>query len=259
METQIALNLKYLRKTRNLTQETLAKSTGITRAQIGSYEEGRAIPKIHVLNALSDFFVVSVDDLLNAELWNKPTRKVTRFLPEILTIVTDEKGDEKVLLVPDKASAGYASGYADKEYIEALPAFNLPLPELNRNKSYRVFQIRGESMLPVKPGSYIIGEYVTEVENMKEGTPCIVVSSNEGLVFKRLFNEADSIRLVSDNKFFSEYAVPKTEILEIWKAVGFISFDLNSPHEIPSLQNIHDQLLELKHAIKLMSGKNSGS
>ena len=64
----IEQNIKYLRKSRGLTQSELAEKIGVNRAMIGSYEEKRAQPKISVLQTLSAFFRISIDDLINTDL-----------------------------------------------------------------------------------------------------------------------------------------------------------------------------------------------
>ena len=47
--SNLANNLRYLRKQNQLTQEQLAQKIGIKRALIGAYEEGRAEPKLLTL------------------------------------------------------------------------------------------------------------------------------------------------------------------------------------------------------------------
>jgi len=68
MSKLLGLNIKYLRKVRNLTQDQLADKIGVNRAMIGSYEEGRAVPKLPALQILSHYFNVSIDNLVNTDL-----------------------------------------------------------------------------------------------------------------------------------------------------------------------------------------------
>jgi len=46
-------------------------------------------------------------------------------------------------------------------------------------------------MLPVQPGSIIFGEYVEDVSGIKNGKLYILVTKQDGIVFKRIFNFAD--------------------------------------------------------------------
>ena len=54
----------YLRKQNNLTQEELAVGLGIARSTVGSYEAGLREPNFDTLEAIADFFNVTVSTLL---------------------------------------------------------------------------------------------------------------------------------------------------------------------------------------------------
>jgi hypothetical protein len=54
-------------------------------------------------------------------------------------------------MVPLKASAGYLNGYADPEYVAKLPKFYLPM---FKQGTFRAFEIKGDSMLPIISGRY---------------------------------------------------------------------------------------------------------
>ena len=90
-------------------------------------------------------------------------------------------------------------------------------------------------MPPVSEGSYVIGEYVENWRNMKSGYPYIVVTQSEGIVFKVVYNRLDdnqSFQLCSTNPFYEPYEVHANDIVEIWKFVNYISFDMPvSPFE----------------------------
>lgn len=59
--------LLMLRKSKGLTQEELAKTIFVSRTAISKWEQGRGIPNIDSLKALSEFFCVPIDDLLLAD------------------------------------------------------------------------------------------------------------------------------------------------------------------------------------------------
>ncbi len=61
-------NLKYLRKLRGWTQEEFAKKLGIKRSLIGAYEEERAVPRLDVLETVSEIFKVTLDELFLKDL-----------------------------------------------------------------------------------------------------------------------------------------------------------------------------------------------
>lgn len=244
-------NLKKLRKQNGLTQDDFAIKLGLTRASIGSYEEGRAVPKLEVITQIADLFNITVDKLLLFDFSSHDAKSSNAERLKILTVVTDRDNNELITVVPAKAAAGYTTGYADREYIGELPKFSLPLNELARERTYRIFQITGDSMLPVPDKSYIICEYIQSPNQISEGKSHIIVSSDDGIVFKRIFFSTgkSSLTLKSDNTAYDPYEIALSEILEIWKAVGYISFDLSMPME-NGISDLSKILLEMKEEIK---------
>lgn len=59
--------LQELRKKRGLTQEELAEALYVSRTAISKWESGRGYPSIDSLKEVSNFFSVSIDDLLSTE------------------------------------------------------------------------------------------------------------------------------------------------------------------------------------------------
>ena len=59
--------LQKLRKSRGLTQEELAKELYVSRTAVSKWESGRGYPGIESLKDISEFFSVSIDDLLSGE------------------------------------------------------------------------------------------------------------------------------------------------------------------------------------------------
>jgi transcriptional regulator with XRE-family HTH domain len=62
--SSISSNLKYFRKLRGFTQQSLAYKVGIKRANLGAYEEGRAEPGLKTALALSRQLGVSLETLI---------------------------------------------------------------------------------------------------------------------------------------------------------------------------------------------------
>ena len=154
----------------------------------------------------------------------------------------DNEDKENIELVQQKAAAGYMNGYADADFVSALPRFQLPF--LPTNATYRAFEISGDSMLPIPSGTIIIGKYVENLSELKNGNTYVLVTKKEGVVFKRVFNyieDKNKLFLTSDNKLFAPFEIEPQDVLEIWSATAYISLEFPDPQEKPDI-NIEDLL-----------------
>lgn len=228
MDTHFGNLLKSLRKQKGLTQEALSQVLGIKRSKVGAYEECRAMPKMDLLSKISFYFNVSIEELINATEPSLSSGKVAfEKQLKILTTVVDNDNKELITLVPEKAAAGYLRGYSDPEFVENLPRFTLPVPELSAERTYRAFQISGDSMLPVPSGSYILCDYVENLESIREGKPYILITRDDGIVYKRVWKDSSGkLLLQSDNITYIPYFLSTDNILEIWRALGYLCMSL---------------------------------
>ncbi len=64
MNIYLGENIKRLRREKDITQETLAEFLGVTFQSISKWERGESYPDITLLPAISDFFKVSIDELM---------------------------------------------------------------------------------------------------------------------------------------------------------------------------------------------------
>lgn len=240
--SQAGKNLKYLRKLRGWTQEEFATKLGIKRSLVGAYEEERAEPRLDVLQTISEMFKMTLDELL---LQDVSAVKGSDYLSKRRQMKMMNADRHVIHFVPVKAAAGYLAGFADEEFIDELNTFTLPML---RGANMRAFEIIGDSMLPTPSGSVIVGEKVNDVEMMKSNTPCIVVTSSEGIVYKRVVknNRANTrVTLVSDNPSYQPYQVDKSDILELWEAKAVIHKVADHQRwDVDSLVNLVSNLQE---------------
>ncbi len=66
-QQQVADNIKYLRHVFGYTQDDIAKVVHLSRSTYAQFELGRKIPTADTLLALSDFYNVSVDTILQID------------------------------------------------------------------------------------------------------------------------------------------------------------------------------------------------
>ncbi len=258
-------NIKLMRKRRGRTQDEVAFALNMKRSTLSGYENEVAQPGIQQLIAYSEYFGISVDTLIKVDL-SKLRESELRQLESgfdvyvkgsklrILTTTVDSSNNENIELVPQKAKAGYMRGFADPEFVRNLPVFQLPF--LSAERKYRTFQISGDSMLPIPDGAWITGEFVQDWNTIKNGEAAIVLTLDEGIVFKvietRIAKEG-KVRLISLNPIYNPYELSVVEIREIWRFIHYISDELPSGEISPA--NLANTLNQLKQDVAMIKEK----
>jgi len=200
-----------------------------------------AEPGMDVLLAFSDYYRIAVDTLLKVDLSALSDSQLSQLERgadvyirgsnlRVLATTVDPENEENIELVPERAKAGYRTGYADPEFIGQLPAFQLPF--LSPGRKYRTFQITGDSMLPIPDGAWVTGEYVQDWSAIVSGQAYIVFTLDDGIVFKvaeNLLEQEHKLRLYSLNPVYEPYDVDVRDIREVWKFVHYISSELPDP------------------------------
>lgn len=249
-------NIKYLKKKMSITQSDIGFQVGKKGNTIGYWEAGKGEPDMTDLIKLSQYFDISIENLLftdlskgviskktdkenlsekgaikgankgaislkNIEVPHGSERDFTRQISRMPTVVTvDEGGNENIVHVPVKARAGYLLGYGDTEYIQQLPAYKLPGL---RNGTYRSFEVDGVSMTPgLYPGDFVIGEWCENLENIRDDRVYIVVTKTLGVVIKRVLN-----RIQQRGKLYL-----KSDTLEYRDQYPTLELDPSEVHEL---------------------------
>lgn len=208
-----------------------SKKIGIKRSLVGAYEEGRSDPRLNNLLKICDTFNISLDNILKKDvsiLSEKNYKSNENQKVKVLSITVDNSGDENIELINQKASAGYLNSYSDFEFIEQLPKFQLPF--LNFSGTHRAFEIKGDSMLPLTSGTIVIGKYIENLDHIKDGKNYILLTKNDGIVYKRVEVLENELKLISDNKSYEVYNIGINDIIEIWEGIAFFSLDFPNPN-----------------------------
>lgn len=238
----ISKNVKYLRSKNSISQQELADALRVGRTSLGDYERGRTEPDISTLIKLSDYFSISIDDLLRKDLQKEDYEIIRNKHMRVLAITVDKDNNENIEFVESKAQAGYLENFNDPEYIRELPKIYFPIiPE----GTFRGFEIRGDSMLPMEPGSIVICSYVESLSDIKDDRTYVVISREGGIVYKRLkkLNNENNILLISDNPEYKPFTMPLEEIAELWQYYASVS--LSDPKLI--LENLFDERIDAIH------------
>jgi len=262
-----AQNLKLLRARKKASQEEASQALEIPRSTYSGYENETAEPSLSTLVRIAGFYNISLDKLVKTDL-SKLSDLQLREIEKgydidisgnklrVLATTVDADNVDNIELVPETAKAGYTAGFADPDFIKVLPTFQLPF--LSKEKKYRTFPITGDSMPPVADGSFVTGEYVQNWTAIKSGFPYIVVTRNDGIVFKIVYNkirEENKLHLVSTNPFYQPYDIDVREVLEIWRFVNYISSELpQDKDEVDKLSatvfNLQNEIRQIKNVLK---------
>ena len=265
----LASNLKYLRKKSGKTQDGLSSEVNIGRTTIANYEAGVSEPSVETLITFSNYFGISLDDLLSKNMeeilksnekdvmlkaaFKPKTATLYSGIPRIITV--DNSGNDNIIYVPVKARAGYLLGYGDAEFMETLPTFRLP--GLN-NATYRMFEVEGPSMAPnVLNGDRIIGEWIDELDKIRDNRVYVVVHAG-GVAVKRVVNrlkERGKLYLKSDTiahrHEFPTVEIDPEDIKEVWYGRMKISSDFSEPAEVyHRLADLEMDVMEMKNMLK---------
>lgn len=244
-------NIRHLRMKKEVSQEIVAERLAITRDRLAKYEGGKSQPPYETLIKLSHYYHVSIDLLLTADIRKVDLNGLMQLEDNriLLPIMVDAKGDNSIEIIPHKARAGYLSGYSDPEFIESLQHISLPFLT---NGKYRAFPVSGDSMPPHREGSFIIGRYVENLGEVRDGRTYILLTKDEGIVYKRLNkNGKNNLMLVSDNTFYEPYTVKASDVLEIWEyACSIATKEFEQDNMEP--QSIRELLYGIRDEVKAL-------
>lgn len=260
METYLADNLKFLRQTRKQSQEALAAILEVKRTTYSAYELGKAEPNLTTLLKIAEWAQLSTDYLISRPLRTTLPSTIVEWQTmyradvhgkhiRILTVRNEEPGlaGPSFEAVKSTASAGYTAGYADREFIQTLPTFRMPF--LRRKLNGRTFQIKGDSMPPAPDGSWVSGIYVEDWNLIRSGMPYIVVTRENGIVFKLVENrikEENCLRLSSTNTFYKPYNVPLEEVAEVWEFSFYLTEEFSPPEDPAQAINQAVRMLQIE-------------
>ena len=248
----LSRNIKYLRTAQNLSQQALAESLNLSRSNLAKYEKGIHDPGIEVLLRISRYFRISIDIILTVDLSKVDLDEVIDQKSMLLPMQVDANGEDIIEIIPHDASAGYLGSYSDPEYIEQLE--HIYFPFLPNNQKCRAFPVNGDSMPPVIDGSFIIGSHIQSIKEIKVGSRYIIVSRDEGIVFKRISKiEKGIFFLQSDNPLYQTFTIQGQEILEVWEFLASISVQDSAERHLENV--LVEKINHLQSELQSMSEK----
>ncbi len=239
---------KEIREDHDFTQAEFAEQLGIKHST-ADIERGRTKLSGRIVTELLRLFHVNplwIYGYSNQKHLNTDHGDVS---PKV--VVVDQEDQENMVLINQKAAAGYPNNIADVEWYQKLPAFDLPLPQY-RNASYRGFQVEGNSMLPnFRPDDWVLAKGVDSLHDASDNKIFVIVMQ-DAVVVKKLQKLPDSSRvlLVSLNEEYVPYEVSVSDIQEIWQVNSKLTFNIDTYGESSLLRELQASMQELKSQLK---------
>ena len=109
---QIGLRIRTMRKSRNMTQEDLAKAIDQSASSITMYETGRREPDLETLEAMADVFNVTLGSIISGEtrietpIFIPDTEKYTK----VIRFMSDEDYENVVVAFKHAYQAMHEKG-----------------------------------------------------------------------------------------------------------------------------------------------------
>ena len=252
-ETSIEVRrFKKLREELKFTQQSFADILGIKNST-ADIERGKTKLSGKIVMQLLQEFGINPLWLYGKSYIKHITVDKNEVSPKVVAI--NAEGDDTILLVNQKAAAGYPHNIQDVEWVGSLPAFNIPLPQF-RNATYRGFQVEGDSMLPnIKPNDWVLGRSVPNISEASDSKIYIVVLHDSVLV-KKLQKQPTTpqkIKLISLNPEYMPIEVDLREIQELWVVNSKLSFGIEEPSESSLLRQLQQSMEDLKGQINKLN------
>lgn len=242
----------------------LRKQLGYTQAEFGNYlgikgttadiERGKTKIPGFVVAKLYEDFKINPSWLFGTHPQMRLEGLQTKMevLPKVISVNSQQ--NENVLLVNQRAAAGYPQNITDPTWYQSLPAFDLPLKEF-RNATYRGFQVDGDSMTPaLQPGDWVIAKAISSLEEIKPSKMYVVVLDDSVLVKKIILPEqSNDLLLESINSSYASYRIKPFRIQEIWEVSSKLTFHLEADNNLRLMQELKSSMDLLKQRLESKS------
>ncbi|MEP6260131.1 LexA family transcriptional regulator [Antarcticibacterium arcticum] len=253
MGTDVTIEVKRFKEIRddhNFTQSEFAEVLGIKNST-ADIERGRTKLSGKIVAELLRQFGVNPLWLFGDSSQKYLPVNKGDVSPKVVTVNSGE--EENIVLVNQKAAAGYPSNVQDVEWYQQLPAFDIPLPEY-RNATYRGFQVEGDSMMPnLRPGEWVLGKAVPSIAEVSYSKIYVVVLYDSVLVKKiQKMEDPYKILLVSINEEYPPVQVLVSEIQELWQVNSKLTFSIDATSENGLLRQLQQSMEELKSEFKTL-------
>ena len=201
----------------NALQEEVAQKLGITQGALSKMKNGMMVPSDDLAKKIADIWGVKDFKEKVIEARREDTMKILRNTRK-------REVDEVGMKIPTKprlpvsAAAGSLSQYSQGVLVEQCE--QMPIIRNFPDYDYTMF-IKGNSMEP----KYESGDEIAikKAEFVIEWGKDYVLDTEDGVIFKKIYDEGANIRCVSYNhEEYPDFLVPKEIIYGFYKFVGLV-------------------------------------
>ena len=252
----IGKNIKKLRKFHKLNQTEFANNFGLSRANIGSYEEERAEPKIDVVIKIARLYRIDLEIILTKEI---KINDLVNLHQEIHTDHLKESNDQqldnnKILYIKQDQNINYIQNFQKSNFLQNLNTLRLPIPE---NIQSRGFQISDNQCLLKNYKHHDDDIFVVSSVNKKfiDKIPQddqYVLVTTKGIYATEILLQNQDLILSKNNKI--QNIISNKELLEAWRVIGIYKTEFMD-HHIPHL-NDAQKLIDLEQRITKLEQKS---
>lgn len=236
-----------------MSQTAFADLFGLTRASIGSYEEGRAEPRIDTIIQIANHFSITLDQILKKEMTVNELYQFDIFKDEFQNndgrknnLLVRKHPETKMAFVGRDREEAYLQGYEDEGFIKQLPQLQLPV---KLAKGARAFEHFGHEMQFDNRG-LLSGDIIVAVpfdakalKKDQQGFLFTIVTEN-GIFTRRLGNAGKEQTWSCDNTNGKAIKTKTSDLLEVWEVVGVFSTNLQSPGNLEERLSLLEQQLK---------------
>lgn len=235
---------KEVREDHDFTQAEFADKLGIKNST-ADIERGRTKLSGQVITELLRLFNINPLWIYGYSKQKHLNTDRSDVSPKV--VIVDKDDNENMVLVNQKAAAGYPNNIADVEWYQKLPAFDFPIPQY-RNATYRGFQVEGDSMMPsFRPEDWVLAKGVESLDYASDNKVYVIVLQ-DAVVVKKLQKMPDlkKVLLISINEEYVPYEVAVSDIQEIWQVNSKLTFNLDEGSSNNLLKELQQSMQDLK-------------
>ena len=208
-------NIKKIRGTNRLSQETFATIFSLKISTLSAYEEGRSETKIDTIIKVANYFSISIDDILTKEI---TINQLLSFDEGITTDVNQvvKSSFTEVPFINELNSSVFINDFKLSQSYSVLPTITVPIEKSSNLLAFTIqdlFMVTNEEGL--FPNDVVVGEAI-EPANLIKGD-VVITLANDSLFVRRYEVTETEYTLLADHVNIPPIKIPFDTEVYFWK------------------------------------------